>query len=67
MINNIATPTVNNHGKAFPFNDNPTHFVGPAFVDGKLYRMSIWLNTAMNGRPYLRTVFEEVYNETPNP
>lgn len=59
MINGTNIPEKDNTARAFPFNESENHFVGPAVVDGKVYRMSVWMNTAPNGRSYLRAVFEE--------
>lgn len=53
-------------GRAFPnkFGDGPA-FIGPALVDGKLYRMAIWKNVSQDGREYLRVVFEAQEPEEP--
>lgn len=59
MINGVQIPGENNRGRAFPFKNDDTHFVGPAIVDGKLFRISVWLNTSKDGRPYVRIVFED--------
>ena len=54
-------PEADNRARAFPFNESTTHFVGPAVVDGKLWRVSVWINqvNGQEGRSYLRMVFEE--------
>lgn len=59
MINNTNIPEKDNTGRAFPSNDNDQHFVGPAVINGLVYRVSIWVNKAPNGRSYLRLVFED--------
>ena len=51
-------PDGDNRGRAFPFNGESSQFLGPAIVDGKLYRVMVWHNVASNGNPYLRMVFE---------
>lgn len=63
MINNTQIPNKDNTGRAFPFNDDATHYVGPAVVNGVVYRMSVWLNQAPNGRSYVRATFEEYHLE----
>lgn len=63
IINNTNPPSVDNRGRAFPYRESHTHFVGPALVGGKLFRMSVWWNTSIEGRPYLRVVFEEPSDE----
>jgi hypothetical protein len=46
-------------GRAFPpDNSDGPAFVGPAVVDGQVYRMAIWKNISRDGREYLRIVFE---------
>lgn len=57
-INGVNIPAADNRGRAFPYKDNDFHFVGPALVDGKLWRVSIWLNQSTNGRSYVRMQFD---------
>lgn len=59
MINGVDIPNADNRGRAFPYNNSSEHFVGPALVDGKLKRVSVWINFSDNGRMYLRMVFDE--------
>lgn len=58
MINGVNVP-MDGRGRAFPFKDREDQFLGPAVVDGKLWRMMIWLNKTNEGRSYLRVSFEE--------
>lgn len=67
IINGVNLPEADNRGRAFPFKDSSTHFVGPALVNGQLYRMSVWLNKSHEGRSYVRAVFEEIQAESQVP
>lgn len=50
---------MNGHGRAFPFKEHENQWLGPAVIDGKVWRMMIWLNMSKDGRSYLRIAFEE--------
>ena len=38
-------------------NGSQTQFEGPALVNGVLYKMLVYYNHSVDGRPYIRTVF----------
>ena len=62
IINGINTP-YNMHGRAFPYKDSGTQFEGVCVIHNIQYRMVHWLNQTKEGRPYIRTVFEEIPGE----
>lgn len=57
-MNHSSPIKKDNTGRAFPYKNDENHFVGPALVNGKLWRVSIWVNKSINGRSYLRMQFD---------
>lgn len=66
MINGVQIPNADNRGRAFPWKESNTAFVGPALVDGKLWEVRVWINLSEGGRTYLRMSFSEPTKETEN-
>lgn len=66
MINGVQIPNADNCGRAFPWKNSNIMFVGPAFVNGKLWEVHVWINISENGRTYLRMSFNEPNKEPEN-
>ena len=59
IINGVSIPNADMRGRAFPNRrDDGPKYIGPAVVDGQVYRMAIWENESVDGRTYLRIMFE---------
>jgi hypothetical protein len=56
-------PQEDNRGRAFPWKDSGPHFVGPCIIEGKLLKIKVWKNETIDGRTYLRFVFENLTEE----
>lgn len=63
MINGVKLPEADLRGRAFPYNNSNIHFVGPALIEGKVYRMNVWINFNLQGREYIRVTFEKTETE----